>query len=143
MTTARIDLPFPPSVHGLYRGGRWRGDISPAYKAWRDQAGFMLNRQNIPAFDGPVRAFIRFVPPDNRKRDGDNYVKAIFDLLVSHGVIKADDRSILISHYVEWETDGPACTVVIQPADDDTWQPIGDAITRVMAAIPMPQRKSA
>lgn len=139
---ARIDLPFPPSVHRLYRGGRWKGDISPEYKAWRDHAGLLLNRQSVPAFDGPVRIFARLVAPDKRKRDSDNFVKAIFDLLVAHLVIKGDDSSTVRSHYVEWAEDGPPCTVIVQEAPD-TWEPVGDVFARVFAAIPEKQRKAA
>lgn len=139
----RLSLPFPPSVHGLYRGGRWRGDISPAYKAWRDEAGYLLNRQNSTSLKGPVRIFIRLVPPDGRERDGDNYVKAVFDLLVSHGVIEADDSTTVRSHYVEWADDGPSCVVVIQSSDDDTWEQLDAVVARVMAGIPIPERGAA
>jgi Holliday junction resolvase RusA-like endonuclease len=140
--TARIDLPFPPSVHGLYRGGRWKGDISPEYKAWRDHAGLLLNRQSVPSFDGPVRIFIRLVAPDRRERDSDNYVKAILDLLVAHFVIEGDGRSIVRSHYVEWADEGQPCTVIVQGAAD-TWEAFGDVMDRVFAAIPVSQRGAA
>lgn len=138
----RIDLPFPPSVHGLYRGGRWRGDISPTYKAWRDHAGLMLNRQSAPSIDGPVRVFIRLVAPDRRERDSDNYAKAILDLLTAHGVIEGDHSRIVASHYVEWADDGQPCTVVIQRAPD-TWEAFGDVVGRIFAAIPAPKRGAA
>ena len=140
--TARIDLPFPPSVHGLYRGGRWKGDISPEYKAWRDKAGHMLNRQSVPSFSEPVRIFIRLVAPDKRRRDGDNYAKGILDLLVSHDVIPDDDRKTVLSHYVEWADEGQPCTVIVQGAPD-TWEAFGDAMDRVFAAIPVSQRGAA
>jgi len=140
--TARIDLPFPPSVHGLYRGGRWKGDISPEYKAWRDHAGLMLNRQSVPSFDGPVRVFIRLVAPDRRRRDGDNYAKAVIDLLVSHGVIPDDSNGVVRSHYVEWADEGQPCTVVVQDAPD-TWDALGDVFARIFAAIPVKQRGAA
>lgn len=139
---AHIELPFPPSVHGLYRGGRWKGDISPEYKAWRDHAGVMLNRQSVRSFDGSVRIFIRLVAPDRRKRDSDNYVKAILDLLAAHLVIEGDDASIVRSHYVEWADEGPACTVVVQDAPD-TWDALGDVFARIFAAIPVKARGAA
>lgn len=139
---AHIGLPFPPSVHGLYRGGRWRGDISPEYKAWRDHAGLMLNRQAVQAFDGPVRVFARLVAPDKRKRDSDNYAKAILDLLTAHGVIAGDDKDVVRSHYVEWADEGPACTVIVQDAPD-TWDAFGNVIARLFAAIPVKERGAA
>jgi Holliday junction resolvase RusA-like endonuclease len=140
--TARIDLPFPPSVHGLYRGGRWKGDISPEYKAWRDHSGLMLNRQSVRPFGGPVRIFARLVSPDDRKRDSDNYAKAILDLLVAHGVIAGDDKNIVRSHYVEWADEGPACTVIVQDAPD-TWDEFGDVLARLFAAIPTRERAAS
>lgn len=138
----RIELPFPPSVHGLYRGGRWRGDISPEYKAWRDHAGMMLNRQHVRSFDGPVRVFIRLVAPDRRKRDSDNYAKAVLDLLAAHYVIEGDDSSIVLSHYVEWAENGPPCTVVVQDAPD-TCEAFGDVMARIFTAMPMPKREAS
>lgn len=140
--TARIDLPFPPSVHGLYRGGRWKGDISPEYKAWRDHAGLMLNRQAVPSFDGPVRIFIRLVAPDRRRRDSDNYAKAVIDLLVSHGVIPDDSNGVVLSHFVEWSDEGEPCTIIVQNAPD-TWDAFDDVMTRLFAAIPVKQRGAA
>lgn len=140
--TARIDLPFPPSVHGLYRNGRWKGDLSPEYKAWRDHAGLLLNRQAVPSFGGPVRIFIRLVAPDRRERDGDNFAKAVIDLLVSHGVIAGDSNRFVLSHCVEWSDDGQPCTVIVQEASD-TWDAFGDVLSRVFAAIPTKQRGAA
>jgi Holliday junction resolvase RusA-like endonuclease len=140
--TARIDLPFPPSVHGLYRGGRWKGDISPEYKAWRDHAGLLLNRQAVASFSGPVRVFIRLVAPDRRRRDSDNYAKAVIDLLVAHSVIPDDSNGIVRSHYVEWADDGQPCTVIVQSAPD-TWEAFDDVMDRVFAAIPVSQRGAA
>lgn len=139
----RLVLPFPPSVHGLYRGGRWRGDISPEYKAWRDEAGLLLNRQRAPAFTGPVRVIVRLVAPDNRERDSDNYIKAILDLLVAHGVIESDDRKTLLGHYVEWIEEGPPCTVAIQAGDDDTFEHIGSVVARIFAWLDLKQRSAA
>lgn len=140
--TASIELPFPPSVHGLYRGGRWKGDISPEYKAWRDHAGLMLNRQSVGSFDGPVRVFVRLVAPDRRKRDSDNYIKAVLDLLSAHFVIEGDDSSIVRSHYVEWSGEGPACTVVVQDAPDE-WDAFPDVFARIFAAVPIKRRDVA
>lgn len=142
LRSARISLPFPPSVHGLYRGGRWKGDISPEYKAWRDHAGLMLNRQRVRSFDGPVRIFIRLVAPDRRKRDSDNYIKAVLDLLAAHFVIDGDDSSIVRSHYVEWAEEGEPCTVIVQEAPD-TWEKFSDVVARIFAANPARERGAA
>lgn len=139
----RVTMPFPPSVHGLYRGGRWRGDPSPAYKAWRDEAGYRLNRQCRVQLAGPVRIIIRLVPPDAKERDSDNYVKAVLDLLVAHRVIEGDDSRIVRSHYVEWADEGEPCTVVVQAADAETWEPIGRAVERIIAALPVLMRGAA
>lgn len=102
----------------------------------------MLNRQSVGSFDGPVRVFIRLVAPDRRKRDSDNYVKSVLDLLAAHFVIEGDDSSIVRSHYVEWSEEGPACTVVIQEAPD-TWESFSDVVARIFAAIPTKIRGAA
>jgi hypothetical protein len=85
---------------------------------------------------------MRLVAPDRRKRDSDNYIKAILDLLVAHLVIEGDDSSIVRSHYVEWSEEGQPCTVIVQDAPD-AWEAFGDVMDRVFAAIPVSQRGAA
>ncbi len=93
--TFRVRLPVPPSTNSLFVSFRDRGTIRRAktkeYKAWITAAGFMLNTQRPKPIKGRVNVWIGI--PRNNRRDLDNHLKAIFDLLVGHSLIE-DDRKI-------------------------------------------------
>jgi Holliday junction resolvase RusA-like endonuclease len=117
-------LPFPPSTNGLFRDAsdreRARGDrkrkCSPGYEAWKDTAGFDLNRQNPKRMAGKVEVWIYLQDDDNRRSDCDNRSKAVLDLLVGHGIIEADDKRIVRSCHQVWSPGTRGCRVSIRPA---------------------------
>lgn len=111
MTNFSVWLPFPPSVNNLFRdlspetrikisagmarnGKRGRAPtrvISSEYKAWREEAAIRIKSARPRAhFTTDAAAAIELVPPDNRRRDVDNYSKAIFDVLVVANVLEDD-----------------------------------------------------
>lgn len=92
MESITIELPFPPSVNGLY-AGKGRRYQSKAYKAWLKQCPKLEQRSPWK------RCFILygFYFPDERERDGQSYFKATTDYLVKQGVIKDDNRKIVKS----------------------------------------------
>lgn len=86
MILASFNLPFPPSVNGLFGGGSGQKRFpSRQYKQWKDACP-RLPRTN---FD-QVSITYTFYFPDNRVRDCENYVKACSDHLVKYGVIRDD-----------------------------------------------------
>jgi len=98
-----IKLPFPPSVNGLFAGKK-RRYVSPHYRAWRQQAGWQLVSQRIAPVSGRVHIAVELTAPDRRERDADNYLKALQDLLVTHGVIPGDGKSVIVKVSAEWTT---------------------------------------
>ena len=90
-------LPMPPSTNNLFvnrsKGGRFP---SQKYADWIQEAGWELKRQRPAKVAGKVAVLFEFGKPDKRKRDLDNRLKAPLDLLVEHGVIEADDDSIVV-----------------------------------------------
>lgn len=119
---ARLFLPVPPSTNALFvsfvRGGK-NTKAKPArvksdpYKAWLEDAGLHLNRQQPPKFDGDVA--ITYCIPRNKRRDIDNYAKPLGDLLVKHGVIVNDNRIVdLRLRY--GETEGRGVEVEVRAA---------------------------
>lgn len=97
-----IRLPFPPSVWKLYKGHGASKEKSDEYKAWRTEAGFMLNIQRPKRHVGCVASRIVAVPPDNRHRDGDNIKKACYDLLKDHCVIQDDSNRFVKDLRLVW-----------------------------------------
>jgi len=92
----RFVLPIPPSVNNLFvnragklHGGRAKGSD---YKRWLHDAGWALKvAGGVPNVPGIVRVLIE--APLNRRRDLDNALKPLLDLLVKMSVI-ADDNLI-------------------------------------------------
>lgn len=107
-----ISLPFPVSTHRAFR--KFRGaHLSEAYRKWRDEAGWQLLSQRPQKIKGPVSLLIELVAPDKRARDTDNFIKGPVDLLVTHGVIEADDKRIVRSLAVRWVEHGDPCRITV------------------------------
>jgi len=88
---AAFTLPVPPSTNALFthRTGTRQRIKTDAYRAWITEAGWELARQGGTSIRGPVRIDIDM--PFNRKRDIDNAIKPIADILVRYFLIE-DDR---------------------------------------------------
>ena len=114
-----IWLPWPPSVHKLYgkrpSGGKYR---TKDYNRWRNEAGWLLKIQrpdDVPL--PPVDVRIELTPPDRRRRDADNYEKAVLDLLVSLDMLEDDNSNIIRERTTAWaEAERPGVSVTITKA---------------------------
>jgi Holliday junction resolvase RusA-like endonuclease len=112
MTT--FTLPFPPSVNNLFMNGKHGRFRSQRYDSWIQEAGCEIMRQRPKKVAGPVILTYEFQEgKDKRKRDLGNLEKAPTDLLVSHGIISADDGSIVREIKLKWnaEVEGVRVTV--------------------------------
>lgn len=92
----RFTVPIPPSTNNLFvnrdrLGGR---TASPDYKRWLNDAGWILKAQKREIIAAP-RGYVRVLveAPLNRRRDLDNALKPLLDLLVKMSVI-ADDNLV-------------------------------------------------
>ena len=108
-----IDLPFPPSTNNLFINVKKGRIPSQRYEEWRLEAGYKLN--SCGAVSGPVSIAYEFGEPDKRKRDLDNLLKAPSDLLVTHGIIEADDNSIVRSINATWNSSVTGVRITITP----------------------------
>lgn len=97
----RFVLPYPPSVNTAFRnkagGGRVR---TKGYNAWRREAQAEILRQRPPKVRGCYRLTIEATRPDNRKRDIDNLIKPVSDILVLGGII--EDDSLCLEVTARW-----------------------------------------
>lgn len=80
------------------------------WRAYKSVANFAIKRQQIKPVDGDVKLFIQMYPPDNRVRDTDNILKAVFDSLKKAGIYD-DDRRVK-EHTVRREDELKGCLVV-------------------------------
>ena len=87
-----LQLPFPPTTNNLYaNAARGRGRFpTKSYKVWRERAGVAIRRQAPVPIKGAVMLNIELGRPDRRRRDLSNYIKALEDALVQHGLIEDD-----------------------------------------------------
>lgn len=84
----KLELSFPPSVNNLFATVGRRRIVSKEYAAWRVENGWEIQRQRPGSLRGPVRLDIKL--QTGRLIDASNAVKALEDLLVTHGVIEGD-----------------------------------------------------
>ncbi|WP_439242418.1 RusA family crossover junction endodeoxyribonuclease [Lonepinella sp. BR2474] len=84
-----ITLPYPPSVNTYWRHTRdGRHYISEKGKAF--QASCKQACEPFKLIKGNVSIDILMFPPDKRKRDVDNILKALLDGLTHSGIIEDD-----------------------------------------------------
>jgi len=93
MNALEVLLPWPPSVNH-YWAARGRGRyLSPRAQAWHREAWAVLRAQkNGGPIKGPVAVTLVLHPPDRRRRDVDNVLKAVLDALVKGGVLRDDSQ---------------------------------------------------
>lgn len=97
-----ITLPFPPSVNHYWRhvvmplgkgrkGYSVRSMISAKGREYKQKVcrEVLAQRAHL-GITTPVRMYIAFCPPDRRRRDVDNYAKALLDSLVEAKVLEDD-----------------------------------------------------
>ncbi len=112
-----ITLPFPPSSNNMFINTS-RGRIrSQKYADWATEAGWELTRQRPSKVLGPVNLIFEFQDGrDKRKRDVTNLIKAPEDLLVKHGIIEADDGSIVRRVEAAWSHEVEGVRVTVESA---------------------------
>lgn len=90
-----LTLPFPPSVNSCYRAiGRGRSILSKVGRTYRASVLTHIAAQGArTALLDRLAIAITLHPPDKRRRDVDNYLKAPLDAL-THAGVWADDSQI-------------------------------------------------
>lgn len=111
-----IRLPTPPSVNSLYATS-WktrRRFISKSYADWRSKADAATLAQGVETIRGEVVVdTVVERPKDRRRRDLENYTKALSDHLVRCGAI--EDDSQIIDSRIRWG-DVEGCEITVTAA---------------------------
>jgi Holliday junction resolvase RusA-like endonuclease len=114
-----VHLPLCPTTNNLFATDRASGKRfrTAEYKAWAQEAGYLLNKQKPPLMAGKVAILIEVEEPKTaRRQDCTNRVKAVEDLLVSHRVIQGDDQRFVREVTTRWApVDG--CRVTVRPCE--------------------------
>lgn len=117
MIVANLQLPFPPSANRIWRKGGDHIHKSTEYKNWLMDAGLIAKSQRQPGIVGPYKLSIQASRPDRRRRDLDNLIKPISDLLTTIGIIDDDCHCELLT--ARWVTVGHGIAVRIEPATQE------------------------
>ena len=112
-----LELPFPPSVNTYYAVVRGRKILSKKGREYKKSVALAAQLHGIKGknMEGRLAVRIDLYPPDRRRRDVDNYTKAILD-----GITKAeawgDDEQVdhLVVHRCEKVKGGLAVVTITQ-----------------------------
>ena len=112
-------LPYPPTINHYY-GVRGKARfIKPAGLEFRRVVAERVAQKSNSMILGKVAIQIQIVPPDKRKRDIDNVLKALLDSLTKAGVWK-DDSQIVDLRIVKYDPlDGGGTVVNIIDMEQD------------------------
>ena len=101
-----FELPIAPSANGLWLNVAGHGRTkAPAYRAWLQEAGWMLKEQHVPRVTGTVALTLLAGLPE-RPRDIDNLLKATCDLLQINGVVENDVKVCEV--FAKWDRTVPS-----------------------------------
>ena len=121
-----ITLPHPPSANAYWRHpnkGKFAGRsmLSAEARAYRNEAVLACRMQRVPELgSGPMRVVVKWSPPDRRKRDAENTLKASMDAL-THARVWEDDSQIIDLRILRREvTPGGKLEVEVTACDTPT-----------------------
>ena len=98
---ADMELPHPPTVNHMYRNtGNGGKALTEKAKQFRREVGQRCLFYKPRPLTGPLWITLYWHPPDNKRRDIDNVIKATFDALEHGGLIENDSQIKRLS--IEW-----------------------------------------
>lgn len=101
MAYIQLTLPYPPSTNRLWRRAGKRIHKDAKYTAWLEEAGWVAREQCSWGLSGKYQLTILAARPDRRKRDLDNLIKPVSDLLASVGIIGDDcDCEMVVARWI-------------------------------------------
>lgn len=114
MSLIEFTIPYPPSTNRIWRQGHGRVHKSQEYKDWLALAAWEIRAQLGPrkVISQPFKLTVRVDRPDKRKRDLDNLLKPILDLLGHYGLIENDS----LCHWIDarWQGEGKIVNIGIE-----------------------------
>ncbi len=94
-SAVELELPYPPSLNRYYRRVGAKTLISKGGRQYRHNVfKEVISALGAfpPPFKGRLRVELRLSPPDRRRRDVDNALKAVLDAMQHAGVYEDDSQ---------------------------------------------------
>lgn len=85
-------IPWPPTTNTYYRNVQGKTLISREGRSYKRNISQIVSRNHFKKATGRLEVVLVCYPPDRRKRDLDNLLKAIFDSLQKAGVYDDDSQ---------------------------------------------------
>jgi len=125
------ELPWPPSVNHYYRRVGPRTLISRAGREFRRRVSRILVARRLPPAVGRLAVTVEVYPPDRRRRDIDNLLKAVLDACQHGGAFPDDSRIVWLLIHRTQVVRGGRVVVTIRdlangqepPSDAAIWSP--------------------
>jgi len=118
----RLIVPYPPSVNHYWRRVGRRTLISRQGRAFRQAVEQIVWRahglRGWQPYHGPLRVEVALHPPDRRRRDLDNSLKALLDALQHAGVYEDDSQIVSLAIEKRKPMDGGMAVVQIETLND-------------------------
>lgn len=101
-----LDVPYPPSANRMWRYIRKRPILSKEYRDWKERSLFLVLQQDHEKIQEPetVSIDMAVTPPDKRRRDIDNVIKPVLDLLETAEILENDSMVHRLNVY--WSKTG-------------------------------------
>ncbi|XZE55784.1 RusA family crossover junction endodeoxyribonuclease [Planctomycetaceae bacterium SH139] len=111
----KLKLPFPPSVNTYWRHVGNRVLVSKKGRQYQATVSSTLHRKKLKTLEGDLIVDVRLIPPDRRRRDVDNSMKALLDAMQFGGVYLDDSQIVRLTiEKHQPEPADPRAEVVVQ-----------------------------
>ena len=112
-----LSLPFAPSINRLWRVGKGKKIYkSRVYEDWIAECQVVIFQAKAIPVLGKYKLTIEAVRPDKRRRDVDNLIKAVSDVLESTGLIEND--CLCEEVIARWVEHGPPMLVTVEKVNE-------------------------
>lgn len=108
-----FEFPYPPSVNTYYRANGNRRFITKKGMEFKGVVADEVSKLNLGTFTKGIEVFVTLFPPDKRRRDVDNPLKALLDAMQDAGVYEDDSLINRLTIEKRSVVKGGKCCVVI------------------------------